>query len=356
MDFDETRIFHILGGLRAVDNGRGDICVGVASNPRLCAIARPPKKQLYTVMCEANLQPIGGEIIYHLAQTIGAMPPTWETSYNGRTKAKDARVMWANIRADTARRGQREICDLAGRITTYLELLSIRIRQLSDAYNATLNAHLINQSSIKPGLFSTIYMVEIEAALHAFFADAASFRDLLAESCWRLVLRQGGREVTRMRTFLNKAKNSSDPIAQELVRAGAAGGWIKNLTDVRNDIVHVAPVAQSQEHSFCDLRMVEVDQDGRVPILHYPLTQKDGSIRRPSDRFVDYSEKTNVERSLEEYREFVKDSMDALENAWRTFSRLVELSESIRMDAGLTAGIPIITPTGGVRTHCVNPR
>lgn len=349
-DIPAVRGVHLLGGLRALDDGEQEISIGIDGQPANLTLQRPPYPALYQTLLKAGFQPVGVELVSFNSQLNGEEPVEWEAWHAGSGfKLMDARHSWANVRVDQARKGDTAVSDIAGRVATYLALLNIRLRHLSNAYHANLRSNILTENPLESGLVSNLFMIEIEAALHAFFADAGSFRDILAQACWKLVLKKSGFAVKTMPAFLKRAADSSNPIAQAIIAAGRQGGWIKNLTDIRNGIIHAAPLSKSQEDSYCDQRFMELDGNKRIPILHFPLAHGDWSIRIPVGRATDYNDVDAIKRSREDYRSFVATSGDGLDYAWRTVSNLVVLAESIRRAAGLKAPVPVITPIGPVK-------
>jgi len=145
-----------------------------------------------------------------------------------------------------------------------------------------------------------------------------------------------------MASFLKKVGKPTDRCALSLCEAGGKGGWIKNLSDLRDQVIHVAPVAQSQEFSFCRIRPKDLN-GVTLPTLHFPLANQDGSIRRTPVVVPDISDASQVQETLDAYRDFSSNSRDALEMCWTLAGNLVDLSEQIRADAGLAAPIPTIT-------------
>jgi hypothetical protein len=113
--------------------------------------------------------------------------------------------------------------------------------------------------------------MHIEAAIHAFPADAAGMRDLIAEAAWRLVLKQPAADVTTLATLLKRTRARSEPLIVEIREAGAEGGWLKALTELRNAVTHIAPLANTHEVHLIDFRLQALGS-GVLPYLHYPLT------------------------------------------------------------------------------------
>lgn len=352
MDMSDTapaiRIVHLCGGLRVFEEDQ-HIDIGVECRPQMLRLQRPEYKQLYSSLKGNGFTIIGSEFYTRQDQLTGETPVDWQVwDMQDGFLLMNSKNEWSFVRHQAAKQGDQAIQDVAGRIGSYLELINLRIRDLSNAYNSTLLGRIMPDNDAEPGLFGHMFMVEIDASLHAFVSDAASFRDLLAEACWNLVLKKKGDGVRKMSTFLKKAKDTTNPIAQEIIREGKEGGWIKNLTDIRNDIVHVAPLSHQQEFSMCDLRLHQHDSGVNLLKVHYPFANEDGSLRKLESSIVDFQSEVTIGKSLDKYQEFNKTSFDALEYAWQTTSFLVALAETIRKGAGLKASIPEIKPVGPV--------
>lgn len=299
------------------------------------------------VMLEGmGFQPIGVQFIHSRDELQGLAPTNWHpwktpVGFDGRQIGHD----WANVRSKFLKEGAPVGASIAGKIRTYLRLLSLRLRHLSDAYHVTLRYRLVGMASDgapEPGMFSNLWKDEIDAAIHAFCSDAASFRDALAEACWKLILRKTDNQVTTMAGLIKHTKGEPNPFIVQVIQRTKEGDWIKNLGDLRDAIVHVVPVGGLHEHSYLELRARPVGS-AMLHCLHYPLTTEDWALRRDVARSVDYSSEGAVHQSILEYTEFAKTSGDALEYAWRTLSLLSALAGDIRREAGLHADPPLIT-------------
>lgn len=252
-----------------------------------------------------------------------------------------------------------EIIDISSRFATYHRLLAIRIREISEAYKGTLTSKLTDidgkyRRPEKDTLFSNGSQAHIEAAIHAFLADAAALRDLIAESIWKLILRNQNNEVTTLGSLIKKTKNYSHKgdLLSYIHCHGSDGGWIKNLTDIRNSIIYVAPLANTNELQSLHLRILQL-KGGSIPIIHYPLTTSDGRLRiRPEP--VDFDDHHNLKARIQTYHDFVKQSGDALIYANRCLGQLVELGNKVRETAKLQHEILTITDAdiiGPIRIH-----
>lgn len=353
------RIVHLLGGLRAFDLG-GEIEVGVDGLHKPMSLSRGAYGGLYATLEKLLLQPIGVQMIRSQDDLSGFNPPDW-VAWRApfAFSVMHVRHEWSHVRSAKLRDGNADVGHLASKIVTYLRLANLRLMQLSVAYHDTLRSQLrrsLSDPPTEPTRFSNMWGDAVDAAIHAFLSDAGALRDTLAEATWRLVLNRGANEVTSFAGLLKRTKGDKHPLLIRLHQGAAPGGWLKNLTDLRNEIVHVAPVGDSHEHSYMEIREMPHNGGGHLFQLHYPFTTKDWALRKGVNREVDYSDEEAVRRSVEDYDAFAKSSGDALHYAWRTLGRLVALAEEVRKAAGLSAPMPVITEADMVPGSFVTTR
>lgn len=317
------RLVHLLGGLHVLDDCSGRATIQTGPDAISGHFPAPPYPNLYATLRSLGLIPIGVEFVNDLSIR-GLDAPDWECLWvPGGFRAKDERRAWGDVRTAALKDKNGPVIDLASRSITYVELLGIRILDLSIAYNQMLRAWRLTRG--EPGhFFSNTFQRNIDAAVHAFVADAASYRDLIAEIVWRLVL-NGQEKVTTLASFIKKAATASHPLAVSIIAAGKPGGWLKVFTDLRNEITHVAPAGRSQSLHFCEPREVALATSGSVVQLHYPLLEQGGEIRRVDYNSFDYDNDQAIQSAIESYKEYVGSSIDGLQYAWETFGKLLTL-------------------------------
>lgn len=336
------RIIHLLGGLRAVDERIDHVWLQVSRDKRFGHFPTPPYASLYRDLRTLGLTPIGVEFVDQNTFR-GLRSPDWECASDTGFKIREERNTWNEVRHAALDNRDVAVANVASRTNSYLNLLPIRIFQLSHAYNQTLRAWHLSSSDRTPGhLFSNTFMPHIDAAIHGFLADAASFRDLIAETVWTQVLGEPA-GVTTLNSFLKKAAKSPHPLAATIVAAGKPGGWLYNFTDLRNQVTHVAPVGRSQTFHFCEPRQTAYSQKLNLVALHYPLLDKDGKVRTADDEPPDFNDEAAVRARLEDYRIYCASSIDGLDYAWRTLGQLVDLQRDARLAANLQTKRLVIT-------------
>jgi hypothetical protein len=333
------RIVHLLGGLRAVDDRSGKCSIQLNHKTVLGSFPTAKYPLLYSELNSLCLTPLGCEFI-NAGSYKGLYPPDWEVaSPGGGFRIVEERNQWNNVRYAKNKAGELEIADLAARTSTYLQLLSIRLLQLSEAYNKMLNCWAGDQKRETGHLISNTYMTYVDAAIHGFVADAASFRDLIAESVWRLVLREQ-ESVTTLASFIKKAGDVSHPLAVSVCNDSKSGAWLHAFTQLRNNIIHVAPMGRRSSKHACIVRDQTLGA-GQLPVLHYPLLEPDETLHQSSP--LDLTTDETAKQGLKDYRDFCVRSIDGLDYAWRTTSKLIELQSEVRNLAGLSGAVPHIT-------------
>ncbi len=339
------RAVYLLGGLQAEDFGEATVDIILDGAPPLLRFARPAYADLYRELERRGLQPVGVHFIQETADANGLNPVSWHSwktprGLHGRQIIQD----WSEVRRSDAARTDESVAEFASKVRGYLRLVNFRLFQLARSYHDMLRYQLTGQGLPAAGtLFSNAWSLHVDGAIHAFLADAASLRDALAEGAWRFVLKETDGQVSSMGSFLKRAKTATHPLALEILAAGADGGWIKNLTDIRNDAIHVVPVAARQEHRLSEVRTRALTGDKTVPVLHHPLTDDQWRLPARLPRVRDYSDKAEVLASVAAYRAFAAASGDALEYAWRTLGHLMKLAEDVRRAANLQGKMLTIT-------------
>lgn len=336
-DLPALRMVHLSGGLRAFDYGDTPIDVQAGEELTIASFVRPKYAQLYSGLSQLGLAPIGVDFFKHDLEARGLLPPDWRVfNIKEGFSAYEVEHAWGGVRNVKSQQID-EVIDIAGRFRTYLRLLNLRVREISEAYHLALRCKLLMAKEagrpVRPGLSAGGYLTYIEAAVHAFLADAAALRDLIAEATWGLVLKRSDHIVTSQAGFLKRTKAETHPLAIEIQQAGEQGGWIKNLTDLRNAVIHIAPMADAHELHMLDLRVREA-AGTQAPYVHFPLTTKQGGVRERPPRMRGGQEE--LAARLQEYAAFVAESGDALEYAAATFRQLAHLSDRVRLAAGLS--------------------
>lgn len=332
-----VRIVHLQGGLRAIDDRSGDIHVQVHSTKRFVRFEAPAYANLYASLKSLGFLVIGAEFISNR----GFAAPDWSFSpQEGQFKLTHESREWGNMRHTASNENKRGVVDISRRCTALLELLGIRVWQMSSAYNGAYLASASGRELPEGSLFDNTYTPHIEAAIHAFLADAASLRDLICEFVWIHVL-QGEGEVRKFKTFRTKAKNADHALAEEIIVEGE-NGWIARLSKLRNDVLHFAPIGAHHTFPPCHTRYVQLPSGGHVRYLNYGLIDRTTAAISTTDTLAAMTE-ARIIAELQAFAASLHESEDALEYAWRVLGKLINLCSKARLASGLLGEMPTIT-------------
>lgn len=337
------RVVHLAGGLRAIDLNQSSVRIEVSPEVQLGSFPTPSYPNLFQVLTGFGFHPIGADFYTNHADSEGS-PPDWQAFHPSLgCYALDAERAWSGVRNAAGRDNNAALEILASKARTYLRLLPLRLRQLSEAYNLSLSRAITGRSRVPIGNhFRNEWSGHIDAAVHAFLSDAAAFRDVLSEIVWKIILSKNNDMVTSLSGLLKRTKSERHPLLIS-IHESAKDGWLFQLTDLRNHIVHVAPVADSQEHHMCELRGLKSPSGMKIPTIHMALLQQDGLVRKPVSTFVDYSDEEAVKLSLKTYLDYVSLSRDALSVCEEFCIKLVSLSMAIKKHGGLEEREIVIT-------------
>lgn len=334
------RLLHLPGGLRLLDERTDKIVLQLHARKVYATIATPEYSQVYATAAQIGLPTIGVE--FPTLDTLrGVAAPDWQAASPSKGFALRAeRNAWTQVKTLAHREGREFDADLANRAFTYLGLAAIRLFELSNCYSRALIA-FDHESDARQNiglLFGDGFVTSLEAAIHAFAADAASFRDLIVEAAWRL-LAFGDQPVRKIERFLGQYASGTHPIGDELWSV-AKGGWLGQLSYLRNEITHAAPIG-GRGMRDCTVRAHQLG-DGILPRLHYPLFGSDGKLFDDA-LDADFVDDERARATIERYKAWSDSSVDALNYAWRVTDQLVELLARVRIASGIRGEMPSIT-------------
>jgi hypothetical protein len=324
-----SRLLHLPGGLRLIDERTDKIVLQLHDRKNFATIATPEYSQIYATVAQIGLPTIGVEFIT-LDTLRGVAAPDWQLASPSQGFALRAeRDAWLQVRT-LAQRERREVdADLANRTVTYLDLAAIRLFDLSNCYSRALIAFDYDSDARqKIGyLFRNGYETALEAAIHAFAADAASFRDLIVEAAWTL-LAFGNHPVRKIERFLRHYTIGTHLIGDELMTVARSGGWLAQLSALRNDITHAAPIG-GRGIRDCTVRAHQLEE-AIIPRLHYPLFGSDGKLFDDA-LDADFTDDARARATIERYKAWSNVSVDALDYAWRVTDQLIDLLTRVRI-------------------------
>jgi hypothetical protein len=335
------RLLHLPGGLRLLDEQTEKIVLQLHARKPYATMATPEYSQVYATVAHIGLTTIGVE--FPTLNTLrGVAAPDWQVASPSQGFALRAeRNAWSQVRTLAQREGREFDADLANRAVTYLDLAAIRLLDLSNCYSRVLIAfdHGSDARQNVGILYRDGFVTALEAAIHAFAADAASFRDLIVEAAWKL-LGLGNRKVSKINEFLDRYTIGKHPIGDELMSIAKRGEWLARLSYLRNEITHAAPIG-GRGMRDCTVRAHQLGE-GVLPRLHYPLFGSDGKLFDDSVD-ADFADDARARAAMERYKAWSDSSVDALDYAWRVTDQLVDLLARVRIASGIRGEMPTIT-------------
>lgn len=327
------RLLHLPGGLRLFDGRTDKILLQLHARKIFATIATPEYSQVYATVAKLGLPTIGVE--FPTLDTLrGVAAPDWQLASPTQGFAlRVERDAWSQVKTLARREGRGLDADLANRAVTYLDLAAIRLFDLSNCYGRALIAFDYDSDARKKigFLFRNGYGTALEAAIHAFAADIASFRDLIVEAAWTL-LALGNHPVRKIERFLKHYTIGTHSIGDELMTVAKSGGWLSQLSALRNDIVHAAPIG-GRGMRDCTVRAHQLGE-GILPRLHYPLFGSDGKLFDDA-LDADFTDETRARATMDRYKSWADVSVDALDYAWRVTDQLVDLLARVRIASSI---------------------
>lgn len=336
------RLIHLPGGLRLLDEQTDKIVLQLHARKPYATMATPEYSQVYATVAQIGLPTIGVEFLT-LDTLRGVAAPDWQVASPSQGFALRAeRNAWSQVRTLAQKDGRDFDADLANRAVTYLDLAAIRLLDLSNCYSRVLIAfdHDSDARQKIGILYRDGFVTALEAAIHAFAADAASFRDLIVEAAWRL-LKLGDQEVRKIGKFCQfyKSKIGTNPIGDALWSV-ARDGWLGQFSNLRDDITHAAPIG-GRGIRDCTVRAHQLGKS-IVPRLHYPLFGSDGKLFDDS-LYADFSDDARARATMKRYVFWSDGAVDALDYAWQVTDKLVALLGQVRIASGIRGEMPTIT-------------
>lgn len=337
-----ARIFHLLGGCRAINNS-GPV-IELYPNVLEEKIARFNINEYgsaYLELRKLGLKIIGVDFYSNILEVEGNMPPDWRVYrvYNLNKQTSwpcwDAFQIWSNIGSNSFEKDNWVLWDLASRIAYQLQVCSWRLREVSESYDNQLNAKLgLKGSGFKLGQhFADGFTIFMYLSLQAFLIDACILRDYLAEFVAKFVFFISYPEteiskVTSMSGLIKKILKkkekigaNSDVLLEQLKEDTSEGGWIHLLGSYRDLVVHWAPLVQAKHKLFAICHEIDIG-GGKLPAIFCPIPKDPDEIKTSRVRGILFSDLALRLESLSS----TQDKIDGLEYVHTIMNKLSHLA------------------------------
>jgi hypothetical protein len=283
------RIVHLANGVRAINEPKSHK-VEIIPSAKEFAFSIEKFGNLYSDIQKHGFKIIGMEVLNHATQIDGLYPPDWRAFKNLRNEKWPVDVCektWENL--SNAAYTKNDFCflELARRIQFQITSSSWELKRISDAYAQELKTSCCLNEYKNGTRFESQNSLFIYISVHSFLSNIGTLRDYLAEYIASYLLKEilQGKRITKMASLaseLRKLPDKSMPIISEILSATShdnENGWIAELSDYRDLVVHYAPVAYASHRSFLTQKSLFLG-DNEVPGVFFPLPSNPFELRK----------------------------------------------------------------------------
>ena len=188
----------------------------------------------------------------------------WHPSQKDKILSTASFDLWELVAYQAENSGDSDFANCARSISVSLRLAGLRLRDISDHYHEQLNWAIADK---KPSnkWFTNLALLDIYADYHSFVSELSSTRDYIAKLAGVSI---GAPEkidsLARLESWLGKSINhvaSSNLIVSSLVKASgttSAPGWLRQLGQIRNEMLHKMPMGANSAVSGLILQDIEI--------------------------------------------------------------------------------------------------
>jgi hypothetical protein len=347
-----TRIVHLIGGCRAINN----LSPLVSFEP-LTLDGEKVQFQISRYAAIFNsLESLGAPIVgvdfySHVLEAKGFMPPNWRSYHRTKTNSwptEETAQKWRNIGHAAFAQKNGKLWDIGSRIGHQLRVCDWRLREVSEAYCNQLSAK-VQMKDFKVGQrFENGFTWLSYLSIQSFLVDACILRDYLSEFIFEFIYRDmvniGDYKIRSMGALKKKVIDKlteTDIFTEELKEATNKDGWITLLGNYRDLVVHSAPLAQAERKLFSICEELKIGEGGRLPIIRCPIPENPAKIltsRSTGCHFEDFDNQFNI---------FIKASkgdipmMDGLDYASIVLGNLAIISDKVAEKSPIRPQMPV---------------
>jgi hypothetical protein len=223
---------------------------------------------------------VGSDYCFSPQMIDGSLAPHWlpyQESKLGTWLCESALQFWNDLAHSAKKARNLKLFDLSKRLRFQIWSTSHRLRQVSEEYHRELlNLTINNKQFVIGGWVSTMNIYSIFSAIHAYLVDACILRDLLASFLAKYKFAHESPAISTMsslRKLVLHDKGGSDSWSTRLftVTDKTSQGWLWRLGALRDAIVHIAPLSQTQQWPHVRPRMVSLSSGHEMPCLSVPI-------------------------------------------------------------------------------------
>ncbi|MCS4309351.1 hypothetical protein M2404_003722 [Rheinheimera pacifica] len=300
------RIVHSAGGIRLINGYGPSVKISPnAINGKIATFQTSSYRALFSSIEEVGLPILGIEFFTHSGQFKGTDIPEWGSYYKSVNKiwsSEEAVHLWGDIGTGAHKAENGRLWDVASRVSQQLRVCGWRLKELSDSYYAQLLSIAEQKDFSRNSSFLNGYTWLCYLAIQSFLIDICILRDYLAEFSanflFPLPKNQKSLNITTMaglKKHCMNGENLNDPLIQMLDKITSKSGWLKELGEYRDLVVHSAPLAQAERKLFVITKTKNIS-GGEIPSICCPIPKNPHEIsisRANGSMFKSFEEQLN---------------------------------------------------------------
>lgn len=346
-----SRIVHLAGGILATNEAQTERVRlwPQTIDSKICQIRIENFGSLYGSLDNLGLDIIGAEFITHQMEATGQSP----TQFRGFVKQEsiwpnwEATALWGRLTLSSFHNKNGLAYDLSNRIKYQLHTINDRLKKLSLIYHEQLNARYLGRNFKEGQRFQDGFTDLVYQEFHSFLFDTGILRDYLCEYVFnfsrsgllkkliRESLNNPKLEITTASGLLKGLKKIDDltNIELELKNAMSKEGWLYELGQYRDLVMHSAPIniANSQLYAIQEIKSLPSNQ--KIMSVRFPLPAN------PEELYSERSKRDNFDKYINQFKELSRLSLesrgkyDCMEYAHKVFRLLSNLALEVAKEA-----------------------
>lgn len=295
------RMVHLQGGCRALSEPEHLTLYPNSSNGQGCRISpkNPNYYEIFNQLRKIGFSVIGADF-YDSPEPGVTSPFNWRMHHSlekSPWSAIDQADIWSHISYGAADQKNGLLWDISRRISQQIHTCGWRVRQISDCYAQTLNAKVINEKFAENQKFYDGFVWLCYLSIQSFLIDACVLRDYFAEYS-SLMLQQLGKtskdekytQMSSLRSKYLKKAEVDDKFSSLLLAPTDKNGWLHKLGQLRDLVVHVAPLASAGRTLYAICKSLPLEKNITLPSIKIPIPsnpQEISASRSSGDYFSD---------------------------------------------------------------------
>lgn len=284
-----TEVLYFTGGLVAIPIQDGGLALGpITAADKFCFLPPMTFEDACLTASHAGCYYVGVNQAH-----VGGGPERsefWSPNL-GESGIGQSSDSWAGIANKAHSQQDEDYADVARYLSISLRSAGWRLREASRLHHEQLQWALI-AGRPSGSRFSNLPIFDLYLAIHSLVAEMCAARDYLAQiAVAKVCAKPGTDSLARLCNWLEKPVNQSaqtDPLIKLLLAAvgtPSSPGWLMELSDLRNKLMHRQPMAASPETAALLFQQVET-KAGLVPTIRLSRFRMSESIIDREDPFV----------------------------------------------------------------------